>query len=96
MINKKLRNLMYKYALDVYTTEYIPREDFAGTGLCWLLYVAGEKYKISQSVGISNYPELMKHKPIEAKGLFWFPTTDFKIRIEILKQAIKETNEVDI
>jgi hypothetical protein len=98
-----LRNTIYRAALKAYIAE-TSKGNTQGTGLCWaiktginedLLLKGLLPFPKSIFYQISNYPELIKHKPIDLdrNGLFWFSTSDIKIRIEILTQAIQETDE---
>jgi hypothetical protein len=91
-MNKIDRNRLYKKTLEVYQKE-IEAKRFAGTGLCWSIATAyKEIYSKEWSYDLKEFPEIQRHDP-NKKQMFWFPLTDTKIREDILKQAIIETND---
>ena len=88
--NRKQRNKIYKKALEI----YLELENPFFMGFCKLLMITASKIHIYitdyYSDIIDSFPEIEKHRPSDAKT-FWFPTGDKEIRINILNQAIRET-----
>lgn len=91
---KEERNLIYKETLKHYAKACLEGA-FHGTGLCWAIVEAHihspELFPHKYLFDMDDYPELIKHRPI-AYGLFWWPTSNITKRIEVLQQAIQETN----
>lgn len=89
MHNRKTRNKIYKEMLN----QALCMEKYHG--LCNFLIISQYKFKLLK-LEIYYYPELIKHKtpcPIRETFAFWFPQnlTGYRKRIDIIKQAIKET-----
>lgn len=84
MYTKEQRHEIYKKALD-FLIEY----GYFGY-MCNAIHLVSGKYPSDMSV----YPEILKGKPTVGKyASYWFPFNKqgHEKRIEILKQAIKET-----
>lgn len=86
-LTKAQRHELYKAVL---------KENDLSDGICIDLahFVRQSGYPNFYIDGISStFPELMKHKPIDAQ-VYWFPDTvnGKKQRIEVLKQCIRETS----
>lgn len=100
--NPVVRNNIYRrietlIEIDMYEKKY-------DGGLCWYILMATDFQFNSEYNVVNNYPELMKHKPIlrfppfilNLKTGYWFPCTEKGLdkRLEVIKQAIKETENV--
>lgn len=97
MPRKKTRNIIYKRALELYMEDV--RTANNPSGLCYYLVdaICEKKYQYSswyknRTGGLITLllPEIYKHTPT-SYYVFWFPLDDTKSRIDILNQAIKET-----
>lgn len=86
---KKTRNAIYREAIKVYK-----EESYAKTGLCAVLSKALVRLNRTDLPHpysyMECYPEIYKYKPNNHK-YYWFAKNRTKKRIDILKQAIKET-----
>jgi hypothetical protein len=75
---------------DIYVKALIEAEKDDGYpfGLCiWIYWVMDVDY-----CDMDEFPEILLHKPRKKYSVtYWFNPTDKQIRIDILKQAIKET-----
>ena len=94
-LTTKERNEIYKLAL--FALEEAINKNLLGRGLCWFIMVAAEQLEFWEAnpfyYGFASYPEIQKHEPKE-HGCYWWDIQELGIqkRIEILKQAIAETN----
>ena len=88
---KEERHALYVQALIESEQDLAPRY-----GLCiWISWAYQCIYgKAERDEFIDMLPEIIKHKPWyfdEKNDPYWFDPYDKQIRIDILKQAIKET-----
>jgi hypothetical protein len=93
-LKKSERHELYSLFLTWYKEEITERNNW---GFCKLI----DEYTI-QAYNISDFPELMVHKPKEIfyncygdlssySSQFWFPISDTESRIKILEEAIELT-----
>jgi hypothetical protein len=97
-LTKKQRNNIYKGLLNLYLNEdytfYVHDKNCYYYGFCYAVMSYREKMKHKMEYGIKNLTELLticgktKDSFIDR---FWFDPHNKEKRIEILKQAIKET-----
>lgn len=94
---KKVRNVIYKEALKLYLQD-VNTVNYP-SGLCHYIItvIYAKRYNFRKWYSnrtTSNlfylFPEIDKHRPLRL-CIFWFPLDDTKTRIQILEQAIKET-----
>ncbi len=85
---KQERNAIYRQALIESETDNPPY------GLCtWLIWAIRRiEGRFCAHIDMPYFPEIMKHLPRKKFGTaYWFDSKDKQIRIDILNQAIKET-----
>lgn len=108
MLSKEIRHLIYKKALSKYNVEIkwsIKNDCSMPFGLCNVILSSyrlvtkdfnnDDNNEHNSYNTMNNYPEILKHKPIDVEHpSYWFPTSTedgIAKRISILKQAIEET-----
>lgn len=86
---KEERNAIYRQALIESRNGICPPY-----GLCTWISLALRKIYDTIDVNIELFPEIYKHKPSTTYSVVhWFDIRDKQTRIDILKQAIKETEQ---
>ena len=96
VIPRKERNEIYKKALEFYLKQISEHSYF---GLCFCISQSSELgdiygHNYCPFYNMQNYPEIFKRKPeIPYSIYYWFHKDNTAIRIEILTNAIKETND---
>lgn len=94
-LDKIQRHAIYVLALEIYARKYI-------NGLCWAVTQAIDELDLeTEYPGISSetyvtmkpFPELLKHKPEVTNQSRWWDYSETDVRVRVLTQAIKETND---
>jgi len=96
-LSKKERNQIYREAREFYKEDIKHTEPAgicAAIGEAILIVFKGSDWSYNCYVDILKFPEIMKHKPFTSKiDNFWWSIYNTKIRIKILNEAVKETND---
>ena len=87
------RNRIYRHALELYVHLYNTGHQ---CGLCYpLLLAEKELYNMFPDPYhfLEYYPEILKHKPLNQVSAYFWDRGDVQIRVNVLNQAILETDE---